>query len=1435
MGVAKGLRALFGDVLHRRRRVWRAGRRAHVELRAEGGVEVVGQAAEAALRRLDSVEWVAFDPVTPGVLVELAGGDDVGPVLEVVEQVERAHDTEKRASARSRMGLPDDPVRLSRESLALMADGVALGCALTGRLARVARLPVEFASVFSVVDSQPRLRRTVESIVGPGATDVALLLGNAVGQGLAQGPLGLIVDGVTRASRVAEDRARQQAWRLRESTVATASVRVCREPRPERTVPLQQGPVERYADQAGVASIGTLTLLLPTTRDLRRATATALAPTPKAAQQGREVFAAHLGRLLAARGLICFDPKTLRRLDRVDCVAIDGHVLVADERSVDEVITVADAEPREVERRAGQLLSIPRAASARRVWSLRPLGESPSEKYGHDMRDALARLGEGEGEREVLAVVHRDALAGIVTVERQLRRGAAHLVQAARSAGHLVAIAGEPWIGRRFGADVVLESTSVDGVRALQSDGHGVALISATDPDALQVADCGIGLALDGIPWAADLVGWDLEAARLGIEAAGVAYEVSRQSVAISLGGASVGSVLAFAGPARGAARRAMTAVNVAALFAQVNAVRAVIALGRRPVPLHDDQPPWHELDADDVFSRLDTSPEGLSESEADRRRAPTEDSDTPSLPRAMATELANPLTPVLAGAAAVSGVVGSVTDAVLVGSVMAINGLLGGTQRFRVERAVRSLGDRNTQPLAVRRGGTLHLVPPEAVVPGDVLHLDAGEAVPADARIVSANGLEVDESAVTGESLPVAKDAAPIVSVAVAERTSMLWAGTTIAAGSVDAAVVAIGAATLAGRALTESAAAEPSTTGVESRLRDLTRLTLPISLLGGAAVTALGLLRRVPLQHTLQTGVSLAVAAVPEGLPILATMAQLASARRLAGSGALVRNPRAIEALGRVDVLCADKTGTLTEGRLTLRLVSDGERDWKLDQLDAHGRRVIAVGLRASPSNGDGEEPLPHLTDQAVVEGAMRIGLEASGDADHWTPFAELPFEPTRSYHAVLGENGRGSVLAVKGAPEVVLPRCTSWWHADVDTPLDTNQRQTLLSRVEALGLRGYRVLAVAEREASTRQDLDDERVDRLRLLGFLALSDQLRSTAAAAASAMQRAGVDVVILTGDHPSTAEGIGAELGILDGGRVLTGQQIDEFNDDELMEALDDVAVFARVTPAHKVRLVNAYRQAGRTVAMTGDGANDAPAIKLADTGIALGENSTSAARHAADVVVPDGRIETVVDTLIEGRAMWSSVRDAIAILLGGNLGEIGFTLAGAAITGRSPLNARQLLLVNLLTDALPATAIALRPPHHNSDGLLRAGPDVALGRSLDRSILLRAAATAGGAGTAWLGARLTGRRRRASTVALAALVGTQLGQTLISGARDPLVLAASLGSAAALFAIVQTPGVSHFFGCTPLGPIGWSIATASSTTATAASAVTPKLVRALR
>jgi magnesium-transporting ATPase (P-type) len=274
-----------------------------------------------------------------------------------------------------------------------------------------------------------------------------------------------------------------------------------------------------------------------------------------------------------------------------------------------------------------------------------------------------------------------------------------------------------------------------------------------------------------------------------------------------------------------------------------------------------------------------------------------------------------------------------------------------------------------------------------------------------------------------------------------------------------------------------------------------------------------------------------------------------------------------------------------------------------------------------------------------------------------------------------------------------------------------------------------------------------------------------------------------------------------------------------------------DVSVFARVTPADKVRVVAALQARGETVAMTGDGANDAPAIRLAEVGIALGDHATPAARRAADLIVTDERIETIVDAISEGRAMWASLREALAILLGGNLGEVAFIVASTAMSGRSALSARQLLVVNLLTDVAPAMAIALRPPPDVSpEALLAEGPDASLGRSLEHAVLTRATSTAFGAGLGWQAARWTGRPRRASTTALVALVGSQLGQTLAVGGRDVTVLAAGLGSFAVLATIVQTPVVSQYFGCTPLGPVAWTIGIGASTAATVLSVLGPRL-----
>lgn len=1024
----------------------------------------------------------------------------------------------------------------------------------------------------------------------------------------------------------------------------------------------------------------------------------------------------------------------------------------------------------------------------------------------------------------------RRALTGAATSDPM----AVTLVEAVRAAGLTPVLAGS----RHLAGELGIERTVAGGtrlarsIRDLQSKGHGVSCISTVGGSALAAADLGIGLVdLRGpVPWAADVIcGPGLGVVCFLIGAAVPAREVSRRSVALALGGSAVGGVWATAGTRSGAARRAALAVNTAALAAQAAGVWSAQTLGRRALTLPSTPLAWHSLEPQAVLSALGSQAGGLSAAEAARRRLDVTPAPSPAprIIRAMAAELANPLTPVLAVGAALSGAVGSATDAVLVAGVLTANALLGGAQRLRTEASLERLMQLGATESVVRRDGRLDQVRAGDLVTGDVIELGPGNLVPADGRIIATAGAEVDESALTGESFPVVKRVSPVdVDAVVADRSSMVYEGTTISTGSIRAVVVAAGAGTEAGRA--RAGVRSPPPSGVETRLSRLTTITLPVTLAAGAGVTAMGLLHRRPLREAVGSGVSLMVAAVPEGLPLLASVAQQSAARRLSSRGALVRNPRTIEALGRVNIFCFDKTGTLTQGQIGLQRVSDGRSDAAIEVMGDVERAVLAIALRASPGSTDGEV-LAHATDRAIVEGARRAGVTTSFGGESWQAESEHAFDPARGFHAVLGRCSDGWRIAAKGAPEVLLDRCTGWREGGTVTPLDRASRRQLHAEVDRLAGLGLRVLAVAQGRAGEGETLSETDVRDLDLAGFVALADHVRPTAAAAVATLRRAGVEVAMITGDHPATAAAIADELGILNGRRVLSGNQVAELADADLDAAVAETSVFARVTPAQKVRIVESYQRLGRVVAMTGDGANDAPAIRLADAGIALGARATSSARSAADLVVADDRIETIIDAIVEGRAMWPSVRDALAILVGGNLGEVTFTLAATALTGRSPLSARQLLTVNLLTDLLPAMAIALRPPGRLSpESLLHEGPEASLGTALARDIAVRAAATAGGATVAWLTARATGPAARAGTVGLIALIGTQLGQTAVAGGTSPVVLGSVAISAAALAGIVQTPGVSQFFGCVPLDPVGWAVALGAASVATGASVALP-------
>jgi magnesium-transporting ATPase (P-type) len=1367
---------------------------------------------------------------------------------------------------------------VDRAVWAVAATGVGLVLSGAGALARRTPLPTELAALATVIDTQPRLRGWLESAVGRPGAELCVIGLSALGQGLAGGRAGLTVDMARRVGVVGEARAAHTAWRAREAELlATAHTADAEAVLARRPCPLPSGPVETYSERAGLAGLGAFAVGLPLGGGLRGAANLALASVPKAPWAGRDGFASALGRVLAQRGALVLDPVVLRRLDRVDTVVLDSDVLLTGRLVVGEVAPLPDtgAQPGEVAIRVYELFraATPTTTHSRDGWTLAPVHDLPTTD-DHVCHPAQARLAAG-GSTHVLQLRRGDQLVAFVAVVAEMSESVPALVAAARSAGTRLILAGQPPATL---TDSVAAACEVapgerrlrDTVRDLQADGAVVLLVSGNRAG-LGNADVGIGVdSPEGTPgWGAHvLVGRDLQLAALLIEACGPAAAMSRRGVRLAQAGSVLGGAGVLLGRAAGgvgggslAGQNAMVAVNAAAAIAWAHGTWAGRGVGDRFVAPPISRALWHAMPADAVLRHLDSTVRGLSSQAAPHRRRRDPAQPPPSLLRAVMAELDNPLTPILVGGAALSAAVGSITDAGLVAGVTAASALIGGLQRLRAERAVSQLMAATTLTARVYRDGHLLSLPAAELVDGDVIEVRAGEVVPADCRLLDATGLQIDEATLTGEPFPVAKHPAPVMAPSIAERTSMVYEATSVAAGHATAVVVASGAATEVGRSLAATSGPAPST-GVQTRLDAITTTTLPIALGSAAAVVGAGLLRGQPLRNSLNAGVSLAVASVPEGLPFLVNAAQLASARRLSRHGALVRNPRTIEALGRVDTLCFDKTGTLTEGRITLTMIDTLVADATpiaLDgtTVDAH-RPVLAAALRATPVPREGQPPT-QLTDQAVADGAARAGVPARHGLTHWRPVAVLPFEPSRGFHATLATTtgsgtGTGSgaeaggcvagsgVLSVKGAPESVLPRCTRLNRCGRPTTLDTRARRRLHHRAAALARRGYRVLAVAERidlDTSARRgwpgrevrgqlddQLDDEQVTGLTLLGFLALSDPIRPAATASVTALRDAGTQIIMITGDHPGTAETIADRLGVLNGGQIITGPELDDLEDAELDHVLPKVTVVARGTPAHKVRVVQAFQRLGRTVAMTGDGANDAPAIRLADVGIALGRRATDAARAAADLVVTDDRLETILAALVEGRGMWASVRQALGILVGGNIGEIAFTVLGAALTGQSPLTTRQLLLVNLLTDLAPALAIALRAPDPDNTALLSEGPETSLGTALTRDITHRAATTATATAAAWTVARFTGRPTRARSIALATLVGSQLGQTLAIGGPSPTVLAASLGSTAALVAIIQTPGISQFFGCTPLGPVAWGIATAGATAATAAALI---------
>ncbi len=1255
------------------------------------------------------------------------------------------------------------------------------------------------------------------------------------------------------------------------------------------------GPVEEYVNQAANGSLIAAASALVAGGGPEDAAGAVLAGIPKAAHMGRQSFAAVLGRGLAEDGQMILDPGALRRLDRVKVVVIDGAALRGDHRAVlhargdvpgwddDRVYEVADALLHAEEPPEPDPDELP-ANTARLRW-LRAEGPSATPAQGLEHADLVV-----DGE-----------MVGHVEVGWEVEPFAIPLLQIANRTGARVVlrhVAGTQDLAASVAASHPSGTPLLKLVRELRTDRGPVMLITALHRDfastdtlaALAVAD--VGVALDdpraATPWTADIItGTDLAAAVRILSALPAARAASESSVNLAKGGTTLAGLLLVTGDTRTstnplALRRWLNPVNAAAASALVSGAFSASRVLRQPDPTPQPLTAWHALDPEIVYARLAgrTRPLTVQPGAPAWRRVLEDLSYSPlvaplrgparqagRLLDATLYELRDPLTPILAVGAAASAIMGSNVDALLVGGVMAVNALTGGAQRLRADAAAAELFAEQDQVArrvvvptvatsrrrldAARTTERTATVSASSLRPGDVIDLVAPDVVPADARLLVAEDLEVDESLLTGESLPVDKQVDPVAATD-RDRASMLFEGSTIVAGHARAIVVATGVGTAAHRAISAVIDVE-SAAGVQARLRELTAKVLPLTLAGGAAVTGLAMLRRATLRQAVADGVAIAVAAVPEGLPLVATLSQLAAAQRLSARGVLVRAPRTIEALGRVDTVCFDKTGTLTENRLrVVRSVpaATAPRGPFPDSGDPQGAHVLRAAGWAStqPEEGRGHA---HATDEAILKAAD--SLTSDGDSE-WNLLAEVPFESSRGFAAAIGTlstDPKNPLLMLKGAPEVVLPRCRF-----ANPQADRDHAESL---VHSLAEQGLRVLAVAQRswvhETEDDDDTDADAVDAaahdLELIGYIGLADTARPSSRPLIEALVDADRNVVLITGDHPVTARAIARQLGLPPDARVITGAELAGLDEDAFAKLAADVQVFARVSPEQKVQIVAALQRCGRVTAMVGDGANDAAAIRMADVGIGVSGRGSSAARGAADIVLTEDDLGVLLDALVEGRSMWAGVRDAVTILVGGNVGEVLFTIIGTALgTGRAPIGTRQLLLVNLLTDMFPALAVAVTPQfdepeadeydtEEEADEARRAyqrsvltAPTPSLDAPLMRQIVTRGAVTAAGATAAWAIGRWTpGTERRTATMGLTALVTTQLAQTLLTRRHSPLVVATALGSSAVLVAIVQTPGVSHFFGCTPLGPVAWTGVAGATAAATGLSVFAPNLV----
>ncbi|MBN2624755.1 MAG: HAD-IC family P-type ATPase, partial [Acidimicrobiales bacterium] len=846
----------------------------------------------------------------------------------------------------------------------------------------------------------------------------------------------------------------------------------------------------------------------------------------------------------------------------------------------------------------------------------------------------------------------------------------------------------------------------------------------------------------------------------------------------------------------------------------------------------------------------------GLSSVEAQQRLAADGPNALPEPPPRptwlrFVDQFRNLLIVVLIGAAILAGLVGDWKDTIVISIVLLLNAVLGFVQEGKAERSLSALRRMLVATAKVIRDGAQREVPAEQLVVGDRVVVETGDRVPADGRLVVVRSLEIDESSLTGESTPVAKSTDPVApGTPLAERTSMAHMNTVVTRGRGELVVTATGGGTEMGRLAGMLAAADPGETPLQRQLHVLGQR---LALVAGVAVAlflGLNLLRGEPLGDTLLASVALAVAAIPEGLPAVVTVTLAIGVHRLATRGAIVKRLASVETLGSTTVICSDKTGTLTLNQMTARAVvtAAGTSRVSGDGYGAEGSVAVADGaaaavagvLRGAALCNDSQVRdgvlMGDPTEGALVSLAAKGGLDPDAVRAEAPRTAEVPFDSARKLMATLHDEGGEAVLYVKGAPDVLFARCPS-----VD--------ETLRGAVDDLAAEGLRVLGVARRvlpaELLRREVGEDELValvDDLDLLGLVGLLDPPRAEARDAIALCRRAGIDVKMITGDHATTATAIARQLRIPGG--TLRGADLDALSDDQLAEVIDDTGVFARVAPEHKVRLVDALRRRGHTVAMTGDGVNDAPALKTADIGVAMGTTGTEVSKEAADMVLTDDNFATIVRAVESGRTIYANIVKFVRFQLSTNVGAI-FTLLGAAVLGMPvPFTAIQVLWVNLIMDGPPAMALGVDPtgPRTMQDPPRDRGERILTSRRLGVVVLTGVVMAVGTLGVLAYG-EATGSTEHALAMAFTTFVLFQVfnvfnardeqGTAFTRGSLRNRKLWAALGVVVVLQVLaVHVDPVQQVFGTADLRPADWIVVVAVASTVLIVEEVRKLLVR---